>query len=116
MSSEPRPRQSHCWLSPTGAGAIGERAGHYAEIFQRYTDLIGRRNALLAARERAPGEVRHDVALAELYLEAGQPETAETWLREARRVRPRDSRRDALTARISRMRKSGSHAPLLPVP
>ena len=92
------------------------QASHYAEIYQRYTDLMGRRNALLAARERQPSEARHDDALAELYLEAGQPDTAEYWLKEARRVKPRDPHGDPLVARLRQLRKKGSHALLLPIP
>jgi tetratricopeptide (TPR) repeat protein len=97
------------------AGNVGQ-ASHYAEIYQRYTDLMGRRNALLAARERQPSEARHDYALAELYLEAGQPDTAEYWAKEARRVKPRDPHGDPLMARLRQLRKKGSHALLLPIP
>lgn len=93
-----------------------KRAAHYAAIFQRYTDLLGRRNVLLAARERQPGQIAHYYALAELYLEAGQPQTAEQWLNEARRLRPRDPRGDRLMARVRQLRKEGGDDPMLPIP
>jgi tetratricopeptide (TPR) repeat protein len=92
------------------------RASHYADLYQRYTDLLGRRNALLAARERRPREVRHDYALAELYLEASQPEMAEYWLQEAKTLQPRDPRRDRLMAQVRRRRAEGIRAPMLPIP
>jgi tetratricopeptide (TPR) repeat protein len=92
------------------------RAGHYAAIYQRYTDLLGRRNALLAAREREPQQARHTYALAEIYLEAGQPETAEQWLREARQVAPHDRRGEEIAARLRRHRQKPHDAPLLPIP
>jgi tetratricopeptide (TPR) repeat protein len=93
-----------------------ERAERYAAAHQRYTDLLGRRNALLAARERKPREIGPTYALVELYLEADQPETAEQWLAEAKRLRPRDPRGDRLAARIQRSRREERDAPLLPIP
>jgi tetratricopeptide (TPR) repeat protein len=93
-----------------------KRASDYAGIYQRYTDLLGRRNALLAAREREPGQVRYDEDLAQLYLEAGEPDTAEDWLKAARALQPRDPRSDHLLARLHQFRQHGTHAPLLPVP
>jgi tetratricopeptide (TPR) repeat protein len=92
-----------------------ERANHYAGLYQRYTELMGRREALLGKREREPGEVSHYYALAELYLEAGQPDTAEQWLQEAQHVRPRDARREQLAARARALRQKGSDGPLLPL-
>lgn len=93
-----------------------ERAEHYARIYQRYSRLVGRRDVLLAAREREPKELRHYHELAKLYLEAGQPDTAEQWLEQARSVRPRDATRDALIAQAKAFRNKGHDAPLLPVP
>lgn len=92
------------------------RANQYAGLFQQYTDRLERRNALLAAREREPGDVRHLYALAGLYLEASEPETGALWLAEAKKLRPGDPRGASLSARVRRLRQSGSHAPLLPVP
>jgi tetratricopeptide (TPR) repeat protein len=92
------------------------RATRYAEIHQRYTDLFERRNTLLGLRERQPGEVSHVYALAELYLESGQPETAEYWLGEAKRLRPGDRRVVELAAKVRRLRQKGGDGPMLPVP
>jgi tetratricopeptide (TPR) repeat protein len=93
-----------------------QQASRYAGIYQRYTDLLGRRNALLAAREREPARADHDYALAALYLEAGQPDTAEVWLKEARRVKPGDPHEASLLAQLRQLRKKGSHGLLLPIP
>jgi tetratricopeptide (TPR) repeat protein len=93
-----------------------QRADHYAALYQRYTDLLGRRNALLAARERDPQEIDHTYALVALYIEASQPETAAEWLAEARRLRPHDPRASWLAARISTLRREDRDAPLLPIP
>jgi cytochrome c-type biogenesis protein CcmH/NrfG len=93
-----------------------EKADQYAAIHQRYTDLLGRRNALLAAREREPDRIAHTYALVALYLEGNQPETAEQWLAEARRLSPRDPRGDQLAARIRKQRREGRDAPVLPIP
>jgi tetratricopeptide (TPR) repeat protein len=93
-----------------------ERATRYAEIHQRYTDLFERRNTLLGLRERRPKEVRHLHALAELYLEAGQPETAAYWLEEAKRLRPADGRGVALAAKVRALRRKGGDGPMLPIP
>jgi tetratricopeptide (TPR) repeat protein len=93
-----------------------ERANHYAALYQRYTELIGRRDALLSAREREPEDVRRYYELAELYLEAGQPDTADQWLKEAQRLRPHDSRREQLATRVRESRGKGSDGPLLPLP
>jgi tetratricopeptide (TPR) repeat protein len=94
----------------------GERASHYAEIYQQYADRMARRNALLGAHEREPQAVRHTYALAELYLETGQPETAVYWLKEARRLRKRDPVYDRLMARVRAQRREGRDAPMLPIP
>jgi tetratricopeptide (TPR) repeat protein len=93
-----------------------KQASYYAGIYQQYADLLARRNALLAAREREPGQVRCDEDLAQLYLEAGEPDTAEYWLNAARELRPRDPRCDRLLAQLHQLRRHGSHAPLLPIP
>jgi tetratricopeptide (TPR) repeat protein len=92
------------------------QADHYARIYQEYARRLARRDALLAAREREPREVRHYHDLAQLYLEAGQPNSAAAWLEQARTVRPRDEARDALIARVQELRNQGTHAPLLPIP
>jgi tetratricopeptide (TPR) repeat protein len=92
------------------------RAQHYSEIFQRYTDLLERRNALLAARERQPAQVGPVLALADLYLEARQPDTAAAWLREIRAAGKRGPRYTRLVARVGELRKQGGDAPLLPIP
>jgi Tfp pilus assembly protein PilF len=97
------------------AGKVAQ-AQHFADLYQRYTDLLGRRNALLAARERAPRDVRHDYALAELYLEASQPDTAAYWLEAAKKLQPRDPRCDRLMAQVRKRRAEGSRAPMLPIP
>jgi hypothetical protein len=93
-----------------------KRAEQYAELFEQYTDRLGRRNSLLARREREPGEAGPLYALAGLYLEASEPETATGWLMEAKKLRPRDPRGEALSARVRRLRQRGRRAPLLPVP
>jgi tetratricopeptide (TPR) repeat protein len=93
-----------------------KRGDQYAAIYQRYTDTLGRRNALLAAREREPVDVRHLYALADLYLEASEPDTAARWLVEAKKLRPRDPHGERLSAQVRQIRQRGSHAPLLPVP
>jgi cytochrome c-type biogenesis protein CcmH/NrfG len=93
-----------------------ERASHYAEVYQRYADLMARRNALLGAREREPREVRHTYALAELYLEARQPDTAAFWLKEAQLLRKRDPVYDRLMTQVRQQRKEGRDAPTLPIP
>jgi tetratricopeptide (TPR) repeat protein len=92
-----------------------ERAKHYAALYQRYSEMKGRRDALMGEREREPREVQHYYALAELYLEAGQPDVAEQWLRAAQQVRARDPRREKLAARVKAMRDKGSDGPLLPL-
>lgn len=97
------------------AGSVAQ-ARRYADLYQRYMDRMGRRNAILAARERAPHDVRHDYALAELYLEASQPDTAEEWLAEAKKLQPRDPRYDRLLARARKQRAEGSRALTLPIP
>jgi cytochrome c-type biogenesis protein CcmH/NrfG len=93
-----------------------ERAAYYAERFQEYTDRLGRRNALLAARERHPQQIEHLYGLVELYLQGRQPDTAAEWLGEARRLRPGDPRLDVLVARIRKARQKGGDGPLLPIP
>jgi tetratricopeptide (TPR) repeat protein len=93
-----------------------QRASYYAGIYQQYADLLGRRNALLAAREREPGQVGYDDDLAQLYLEAGEPDTAEYWLKAAQKLRPRDPRRERLLVHLHQLRRHGIHAPLLSLP
>lgn len=93
-----------------------ERAEYYSRTYQEYARRLARRDALLAAREREPQEVRYYYDLARLYLEAKQPNSAAAWLEQARSVRPRDEARDALIARVLELRNQGNDAPLLPIP
>lgn len=93
-----------------------ERADRYARLYQQYMDRIAQRDALMAAREREPREPRHYYALARLYLDAGQPASAEAWLERARSVRAEDPARDALLARAEALKKKGGNGPLLPIP
>jgi tetratricopeptide (TPR) repeat protein len=94
----------------------GGRAAYYAEVYQRYMDLVSRRDALKARRDREPEEPGHYHELARLYLEAGEPERAAEWLEQARSLRPRDPVRERLSAQATALRKKGQNAPLLPVP
>ena len=93
-----------------------ERADHYSRIYQRYTELLSRRDALLSAREKEPGEARHYHELAKLYLEAGQPDTALGWLRVGKSLSRRrvDPVRERLAARAEELRRKGGDGPLLP--
>ena len=93
----------------------GQQADRYASIYQRYRELTERRDALLRERVRQPEEVGRYYALAELYLEARQPEIAANWLRAARRVRPGDPRYRRLTARVQQLRDEKGNVPLLPI-
>jgi tetratricopeptide (TPR) repeat protein len=93
-----------------------ERANYYAGIYQRWSDLMERRNALLSQFFRQPREVRHHYALASLYLEAAEPGAASRWLAEARRVRRSDPRGQRLLARARALMARGGRGPMLPVP
>jgi Flp pilus assembly protein TadD len=95
-----------------------ERADHYSRIYQRYSELLSRRDALLSAREKEPGEARHYHELAKLYLEAGQPDMALGWLRVAKSLSRQnvDPVRERLAARAEELRRKGGDGPLLPVP
>ena len=92
-----------------------EQADRYSDIYRKYSDQVARRDTLLAARERAPKEVRHYHDLAALYLESGQPEKAEQWLKQARTLRPSDPAGDRLAVRARQLRERGGDGPLLAI-
>lgn len=92
------------------------QAGYYAGVYQRYSDLLARRDALQASRQRQPREPRHCQELARVYLDAGDPETATHWLDEAQRLRPSAPAQEQLRKQVTALRKKGSNAPLLRVP
>ncbi len=107
-----------------------ERADHFAEVYQRHTERLERRDALLRqlARQRrgrgttagVPAQrvavlrvLRLHLALAELYLEAGQPEIAENWLRAAHHLAPGDAHARQLRDRLRARQEKGGAGPLL---
>jgi tetratricopeptide (TPR) repeat protein len=93
-----------------------DRADHYAGLYQRYSDLMERRDALLrtVVRDRkAPGPY---FDLASLYLQAGQASTAERWLDAASRLRPADPRCARIAAAVQEQRSGKRSVFPLPIP
>ena len=92
-----------------------ERADYYGEIYQVHLDRMERRDSLLRALTRDRRNPNHYLDLAKLYLEAGEPDTAERWLEPAARLGRREAETGRLLARAQAMRKKGNDPSLLPL-
>ena len=99
-------------------GRLGKPADaeRFAAIHRQYTDRLERRNAVLSELRRTPTAPELLCRMAEVYLEAGQPENAAIWIAEVRRLRPSDPRPAKLLARADALRKDPKSVPLLAIP
>jgi tetratricopeptide (TPR) repeat protein len=100
------------------------KAKQFAGIYQQYTDLLSRRDALLRDRARKSSDPQPCLDLAALYLQASQPEVARQWLQAAAKLTSDDSRLAQLRGEINQADIASpaatgdrvAHAPILRLP